>query len=99
LFRMYFPRNWEFGLALSKLKHFGGGGFVPPELPPWYATVGHLVQKCSIQPLNRIEHQAYLPGGLKAAGLGRTNHVPIIHKFWEPQSPSALRAGPGMYWV
>jgi hypothetical protein len=22
---MYFPRNWEFGSALSKLRNFGGG--------------------------------------------------------------------------
>jgi hypothetical protein len=26
LLRMYFPRNWEFGSALSKLRNFGGGG-------------------------------------------------------------------------
>jgi hypothetical protein len=32
LLRMYFPRNWEFRSALSKLRHFGGGGGVgtPP---------------------------------------------------------------------
>ena len=29
---MYFPRNWEFGSALSKLRNFGGGGWTPP--PP-----------------------------------------------------------------
>jgi hypothetical protein len=23
---MYIPRNWEFGLALAKLRNFGGGG-------------------------------------------------------------------------
>jgi hypothetical protein len=27
---MYFPRNWEFGSALSKLRNFGGGGLNPP---------------------------------------------------------------------
>jgi hypothetical protein len=27
LSRMYFPRNWEFGSALSTLRNFGGGGF------------------------------------------------------------------------
>jgi hypothetical protein len=34
LFRMYIPRNWEFGSALSKLWNFGpgGGGVNPP--PP-----------------------------------------------------------------
>jgi hypothetical protein len=26
LLGMYFPRNWEFGSALSKLRNFGGGG-------------------------------------------------------------------------
>jgi hypothetical protein len=28
LLRMYFPRNWEFGSALSKLRKYGGGGGV-----------------------------------------------------------------------
>jgi hypothetical protein len=26
---MYFPRNWEFGSALSKLQNFGGRGWIP----------------------------------------------------------------------
>jgi hypothetical protein len=26
---MYFPRCWEFGLALSKLRNFGRGGLTP----------------------------------------------------------------------
>jgi hypothetical protein len=30
LLRMYFPRNWEFGWALSKLRHLGGGVEPPP---------------------------------------------------------------------
>ena len=35
LLRMYFPRNWEFGSALSKLRNFGGGGgFEHPQTPP-----------------------------------------------------------------
>jgi hypothetical protein len=33
LLRMYFPRNWEFGLALSKLRNLGGGGVEPPNTP------------------------------------------------------------------
>jgi hypothetical protein len=37
LLRMYFLRNREFGLALSKLRNFGGGGLNPPN-PPRYAT-------------------------------------------------------------
>jgi hypothetical protein len=33
LLRMYFPRNWEFGSALSKLPNGGaGGGGTPPPL-------------------------------------------------------------------
>jgi hypothetical protein len=32
---MYFPRNWGFSSALSKLWNFGGVGVVePPETPP-----------------------------------------------------------------
>ena len=34
LLRMYFPRNWEFGSALSKLRNFGGGLKTPTPLPP-----------------------------------------------------------------
>jgi hypothetical protein len=31
---MYFPQNWEFGSALSKLWNFeGGGGYEPPQTP------------------------------------------------------------------
>jgi hypothetical protein len=30
LLRMYIPRNFEFGSALSKLRNFGGGGVNPP---------------------------------------------------------------------
>jgi hypothetical protein len=38
---MYFPRNWEFGSALSKLRNFVGGGGLnhqTPPFPPWYGT-------------------------------------------------------------
>jgi hypothetical protein len=31
---MYFPRNWEFGSALSKLRNFGGWGRFEPPKPP-----------------------------------------------------------------
>jgi hypothetical protein len=34
LLQMYFPRNWEFGSALSKFRNFGGG-WTPK--PPRYA--------------------------------------------------------------
>jgi hypothetical protein len=34
---MYFPRNREFGSALSKLLNIGGGGFESPN-PPRYPT-------------------------------------------------------------
>jgi hypothetical protein len=33
LLRMYFPQNWEFGSALSKLRNFGGGGVWNPNPP------------------------------------------------------------------
>jgi hypothetical protein len=39
---MYFPRNWEFGSALSKLQNFGGGG-LKPQTPLRYATGCHPV--------------------------------------------------------
>jgi hypothetical protein len=39
LLRMYFPRNWEFGSALSKLQDFGRGLSTPT--PPRYATACH----------------------------------------------------------
>jgi hypothetical protein len=42
LLRMYFPRNWEFGSALSKLQNFGGGGVEPPKPPfgtPLYSGI------------------------------------------------------------
>jgi hypothetical protein len=39
---MYFPRNWEFGSALSELRNFGeGGGVEPPKLSH---SVRHWVQ-------------------------------------------------------
>jgi hypothetical protein len=38
--RLYFPRNWEFGSALSKFRNFGGRGVFesPKPLPPRYTT-------------------------------------------------------------
>jgi hypothetical protein len=36
LLRMYFPRNWEFGSALSKLRNFGG--VRTPQPPPPLGT-------------------------------------------------------------
>jgi hypothetical protein len=34
---MYFPRNWEFGSDLSKLRNNFGGGLNPPNPPSGYA--------------------------------------------------------------
>ena len=34
LLRMYFPRNWEFSSALSKLRNFGGVVVWTPQTPP-----------------------------------------------------------------
>jgi hypothetical protein len=41
---MFFPRNWEFGSALSKLQNFGGGGLNPQKTPPRYATASNNMQ-------------------------------------------------------
>jgi hypothetical protein len=41
LLRMYFPRNREFGLALSKLWNFGAG-VLTTQTPPWYANVCYI---------------------------------------------------------
>jgi hypothetical protein len=43
---MYFPRNQEFGSALSKLRNFGGGGGFEPPNPPRYTT--DTVNNCNI---------------------------------------------------
>jgi hypothetical protein len=37
LLRMYIPRNWEFGSALSKLRNFGEG-LNPPTPPPNFSV-------------------------------------------------------------
>jgi hypothetical protein len=38
---MYFPWNWEFGSALSKLQNFGAVGGLLKPLPLQYATAFH----------------------------------------------------------
>jgi hypothetical protein len=40
LLRMYFPRNWEFGSTLSKLRNFGWGVLNPQSPPPPRYTTG-----------------------------------------------------------
>jgi hypothetical protein len=40
---MCFPRNWEFGSALSKIQNFGGGGFALPKHPPRYVIVAYIL--------------------------------------------------------
>ena len=50
LLRMYFPRNWEFGSALSKLRNFGEG-FEPPNPPSvrhWCRVVSCRVVLCRV---------------------------------------------------
>ena len=44
---MYFPRNWEFGSALSKLRNFGWGGLNTPNPP----SVRHWIQLPCSQPI------------------------------------------------
>jgi hypothetical protein len=57
---MYFPRNWEFGWALSKLRNFGGG-FEPPP-PPLYATACHHGLRPGVQ-ISMISHFSSLCNG------------------------------------
>jgi hypothetical protein len=38
--RMYFPRNWEFGSALSKLRNWGAGIHSPPPVRPLSRPTG-----------------------------------------------------------
>jgi hypothetical protein len=48
LLRMYFPRNWEFGSALPKLRNFGVGGLGTPlevrQLPYAYCLTKYVFQ-------------------------------------------------------
>jgi hypothetical protein len=56
LLRMYFPRNWEFGSALSKLRNFRGGlnPRNPPPLGTQLLSVGcHLVTDVLGQPIGQ----------------------------------------------
>jgi hypothetical protein len=57
---MYFPRNWEFGSALSKLRNFGGVEHPNPP-SPWYAT-GQLIliggQKAWMEVLTNAVYRA-----------------------------------------
>jgi hypothetical protein len=50
LLRMYFPRNWEFGSALSKLWNFGGWGFEPPQTTP----LGTPLAKCNCTEMYKV---------------------------------------------
>jgi hypothetical protein len=47
---MYFPRNWEFGSALSKLPNFGGGGVWTPQTP----SVRHCIEQQTNNKKTRI---------------------------------------------
>jgi hypothetical protein len=55
---MYFPRNWEFGSALSKLRNFGGGGGWIPQIPLRYATAHN-------------RHTTMPPGGIRTPNPNR----------------------------
>jgi hypothetical protein len=48
--RMYFPRNWEFGSALSKLRNLGvcGWGLNPPNAPQYVTGVNNysIILRC-----------------------------------------------------
>jgi hypothetical protein len=51
---MYFPRNWEFGSDLSKLRNFWGG--VEPSNPPLLGTplIACLRWRISLPPRNKL---------------------------------------------
>jgi hypothetical protein len=62
LLRMYFPRNWEFGSALSKLRNFGGGGLNPPNPPPGYASADSATYKLTTEILNDMNNKLLVGG-------------------------------------
>ena len=55
LLRMYFPRNWEFGSALSKRRNFGGWGVVEHPTPPLGTPLEVHALFWSVAPVNRTE--------------------------------------------
>jgi hypothetical protein len=70
LLRMYFPRNWEFSSALTKLRNFGGRGLEPPKHP----SVRHCIQ---ILGYRKQSGQRYL---LVMACTGTTS--PLTRRFY-----------------
>ena len=83
LLRMYFPRNWEFGSALSKLHNFEGGGFEPPN-PPRFATERNheKLLPLTILPLDPQLHDPF------TVSLKQTNQFASHHIFFQPISHS-----------
>jgi hypothetical protein len=54
LLRMYFPRNWEFSSALSKLQNFGGG--LNPNLPLGMPMLPSMFRELWLQQSSFLAH-------------------------------------------
>jgi hypothetical protein len=83
---MYFPRNWEFGSALSKLRYFGGRGLNPPPKPP--PSVRHCVSPILSYSENKffLDFQVLSGGNVKSP-----NTVPLDKELNSIKSRIRLR--------
>jgi hypothetical protein len=89
---MYFPRNWEFGSALSKLRNnFGGGVWTPTNYPPGYASELYRYSPC--MPLCQVQAQRYLfvinDSHMYLAAL--VLQIPTTWKLWVTSGQFTLR--------
>jgi hypothetical protein len=61
--RIYFPRTWEFGSALTKLRNFGGGVGFNPRIPRFatglHYSLYHIIHKLSY-PIKTVALDIYL---------------------------------------
>jgi hypothetical protein len=56
LLRMYFAQNWEYGLALSKLRNFGCGFEPPPSVRHWSELKQNDATEMGYEPLRKRSH-------------------------------------------
>jgi hypothetical protein len=73
---MYFPRNWEFGSALSKLQNFGGGGVEHPNPP----SVRHRTERMIINQKNHKLTGAWQFFGVKISVI----YFIVLYYFPDP---------------
>jgi len=94
LLRTYFPRNWEFGSALSRLRNFGGGLNTPNPPPPLGTPVGTGLALILILNLRVLNYAAVF------RSLGVRNHyiafVGYLTEFrYKPfRKPASTNRGP-----